>query len=61
MGLLLFLIGKKLGKKINKKKPTEGGGFIICLTNLESFLRDLSMSNYANTQRVKDPLIVIVN
>ena len=31
------------------------------LTNLESFLRDLSIGNYANTQRVKDPLIVIVN
>ena len=61
MVYLQILIGKKLGKKINKKKPPEGGGFIICLTNLESFLRDLSMSNYANTQRVKDPLIVIAN
>lgn len=61
MVYLQILIGKKLGKKIDKKKPPGGGGFIICLTNLESFLRDLSMSNYANTQRVKDPLIVIVN
>ena len=55
-----ILIGKKFGMKIHKKKAPEGGGFI--LTNLErkSFLGDLSMSNYADTQRAKDPLIVIV-
>ena len=53
-----ILIGKKFGMKIHKKAP-EGGGFL--LTNLrESFLGDLSMSNYADTQRAKDPLIVIV-
>ena len=52
-----ILIGKKFGMKIHKKAP-EGGGFL--LTNLrESFLGDLSMSNYADTQRAKDPLIVI--
>ncbi len=53
-----ILIGKKFGMKIHKKSP-RGGGFI--LTNLrENFLGDLSMSNYADTQRAKDPLIVIV-
>ena len=54
-----ILIGKKFGMKIHKKPP-EGGGFI--LTNLERkvFLGDLPMSNYADTQRAKDPLIVIV-
>ena len=53
-----ILIGKKFGMKIHKKAP-EGGGFL--LTNLrENFLGDLSMSNYADTQRAKDPLIVIV-
>ena len=54
-----ILIGKKFGMKIHKKKPPEEGGFD--LTNLrENFLGDLSMSNYADTQRAKDPLIVIV-
>ena len=53
-----ILIGKKFGMKIHKKAP-EGGGFL--LTNLrEKFLGDLSVSNYADTQRAKDPLIVIV-
>jgi|TARA_B100001778_G_scaffold280039_1_gene244625 hypothetical protein len=45
--------------KIHKKAP-EGGGFILTNLERESFLGDLSMSNYADTQRAKDPLIVIV-
>mgnify|MGYP001380850244 FL=1 len=58
MAYLQILIGKKFGMKIHNKAP-EGGGFF--LTNLrENFLGDLSMSNYADTQRAKDPLIVIV-
>ena len=54
------LIGKKFGMKILKKKAPEGGGFILTNFKRESFLGDLSMSNYADTQRAKDPLIVIV-
>jgi len=54
-----ILIGKKFGMKIHKKAP-EGGGFILTNLERESFLGDLSMSNYADTQRAKDPLIVIV-
>ena len=54
-----ILIGKKFGMKIHKKAP-EGGGFDITNLRERAFLGDLSMSNYADTQRAKDPLIVIV-
>ena len=51
-------IGKKFGMKIKSKiKSPEVKGAFNKLTK-RIFLRDTSMSNVADTQRAKDPLIV---